>query len=336
MATQREVAKLAGVSFITVSRVINNRNNVKEETRKRVLAAIKKLNYYPNSLARGLNSNSVNTIAIIVPTREGVSIHGTEFYNRIIEGAEQVCVKFKYDLIFPTAKAYGSVYDYLKTYYERKADGMLFIAPDTESSQMDDVVERKIPCVIVAGRPKQKIPFVDVNNFEGIVKAVDYLVRNGHSRIGFLKGIFDNQNAIDRLKGFRAGMLKNKLKIVEEWILDGSYTEESGKQAFGELLKIEERPTAIICANDAMAIGLCKEIRTLGFRVPEDFSVIGFDGIIQSAYTEPSLTTLRQPLVEMGRTAVEILFEKMKDASAKKESVILEAELLKRESVARI
>jgi LacI family transcriptional regulator len=327
---------MAGVSFIIVSRVINNRNNVKDETRVKVLEAIKELNYYPNSLARGLNSNSVNTIAIVVPTAEGVSIHGTEFYNRIIEGVEQACVRARSDIIFPTVKAHGSDYDYLKTYYERKADGMIFIAPDLENPQMDDAVERKIPCIIVTGRLRQDIPFVDVDNHDSLARAVDYLASRGHVKIGFLKGIFDNQNANDRLLGYRDGMRKHGFPVREEWLLEGSFTEESGRDAFRALLKRDEKPTAILCANDSMAIGFCAEIKAQGYQVPRDFSVIGFDGIIQSAYTEPALTTLRQPLVDIGRNAAEMLMKRMANPEEKLNSVVMHSELVERESVRSI
>ncbi len=330
MANLHDVAKRAQVSIITVSRVINNKGNVKDETKERVLKAVEELKYYPNSLGRGLNSNKVNTIGIIIATIEEVSIHGTHYYNELMAGIERVCTKNSYDMLIPTQKKFsGKDYDYLKLYYERKVDGLLMVSPDLVPSQMEEVAENKIPCVVIGDRTeKYGISYVDSDNRGGIFRVAEFLIQKGHRKLSFLKGLKDNRHVNDRLNGFYDAVHKYGLTVRDEWLLDGDFSVDSGRNALRTLISGEDMPTAIFCANDIMALGVLFEAQAAGVKVPDQLSVIGFDGLEVHRYTNPSLATIRQPLVDMGYAAAEILFQKLKGPADLPETRIFPVELL--------
>ncbi len=335
MVTQSEVAKRAGVSFITVSRVINNKGNVKEETRERVLEAIKELKYYPNSLGRGLNSNKVNTVGIVIATLMGVNIHGNQFYNELMSGIEGICIRNSHDMLISTQKKYPGVeYDYLKLYYERKIDGIIMVSPNIPESQLRQIEEERIPCVIIDDHSDEhRISYVDADNREAVNLAGDYLFQKGHRKMGFLKGVENNRNAQDRLAGFYDVIAKHNLDLKEDWILEGDFTVEGGRDALRKLVAQNNLPTVLLCANDQMALGVMAEAKNAGLKIPEDLSVMGFDGIEAHRYTTPILTTMRQPLVEMGVAAAEMLFEQINNTDYVQEIRIFPVELISGESV---
>ena len=162
MATQKDVAKLANVSFITVSRVINNMGNVKDETRKRVLEAIKELNYYPNTIAQGLNRNKVNTLAIQAPLPAHVGVEETSYYRRILIGIEKYCIKMNYDILLSTQRRSDQDFDYLKPFYERKADGIAVLGARPSDDEYRKIVSDKIPYIVIGDRhPSIKDYYVD-------------------------------------------------------------------------------------------------------------------------------------------------------------------------------
>jgi DNA-binding LacI/PurR family transcriptional regulator len=335
MVTQHDVAKKANVSFITVSRVVNQRGNVKEETRQRVLEAIAELNYHPNSLGRGLHLNKINIIGIVIATNFGISIHGTAYYNELMIGMELACTDHSYDMLIPTQKYCGSEFDFLKLYYERSVDGIILVAPDIQNPQIKEIHENNIPCVIINERPPDnfRINYIDTDNKDGTIKATEYLVKKGHTKIAFLKGVNTSRNVCDRLEGYLEIMEKYKLPVDNDWILPGDYALPSGREAVKKLLTVKNFPTAILCANDLMALGVLMEARNSGVRIPDDLSVIGFDGIESARYTIPSLATVRQPLEDIGYTAAEMLFRKLKDPNHPQEIQIFPVEFIPGESV---
>ena len=205
--TQVEVAKKAGVSFITVSRVINGKGYVKKETRERVLAAIKDLNYYANHIGQALRGKNVNTIGIIIPEPPNVPVHGMEYYNLLMQGIDRSTVAHKYDILLSTYKQDDSNVDYFRLYYKRKVDGIILFIPDMRYLKTDEIEKRNIPCVIIGEYPAGKnISFVDAENFEGMYRVTEYLISRGFKRIGFVKGRAFMQNSSDRYEGFLNAM----------------------------------------------------------------------------------------------------------------------------------
>ncbi len=330
MVTQSDVARRAQVSFITVSRVVNNKGNVKEDTRERVLKAIEELKYYPNTCGRGLHYNKVNSIGVVMATTKEVNIHGTYYYNELMIGIEQACINNACDMLISMLKQYpGQEFDYLKLYYERKVDGLILVSSKLSKSQVKDIVTRNIPCVVIGERfDKAKISYVDSDNRNGIFTVGEYVIQLGHRKMAFLKGMGSHGHAVDRLNGFNDLIHKYQLNIPKHWILDGNFSVESGRQALRTLLAGDEIPTVILCSNDTMALGVLLEAKEAGVRVPDDLSIIGFDGVDTCRFTNPTLTSIRQPLIEMGNAAANMLFHKVKQPDNSQEIRIFPVELL--------
>jgi LacI family transcriptional regulator len=333
MVTQRDVAQKAGVSFITVSRVLNGNGYVKEETREKVLKTIKELNYYTNHIGRALHVKSVNTVGIIIPTPANVTVHATDYYNLLMAGIEKSTMTHNFDLLLSTYGNDESQVDYLRLYYQRKVDGLILITPDLKHPQIKDIPKKDIPCVIIGDRPPRNIiSCVDADNFGGMCRVTEYLISKGHRRIGFAKGNHMARNASDRFKGFCDTMKKNGLTIHNGWIFEGDFTPESGRDALKKVLSAGNPPSALICANDLMALGALSEAKHAGVKIPQELAIIGFDGIGITAFTDPPLSTVRQPLFDMGFSASEMLFNKIKDPKQPPESKIFPVELIERTS----
>ncbi len=333
MVNQRDVAKRAKVSFITVSRVINNKENVKMETRERVLKAIEELNYHPNSLGRALNFNRMNNIGVIVPTVQGVSIHGTHYYNELMIGIELACTAHSYDMQISTQKYNASGFDLLKLYYERKVDGIILVSPPLDSLQFNEIAVNCIPCVAINARfDKYKISYVDNDSKGGIIMATEYLFQKGHQKIAFLKGS-PGQNSQDRFEGFQEAMHRYGIPINPDWVISGDYTVNAGKAALLKILAQGNLPSVILCSNDLMALGVLMEARKSGIKIPDDLSVMGFDGIDAAKYTNPALTTVKQPAEEMGYTATEMLIKQLSSPNYLPEIKVFPVELIPGESI---
>ncbi|MGL1892466.1 MAG: LacI family transcriptional regulator [Spirochaetaceae bacterium] len=337
MATQKDVAKLANVSFITVSRVINNMGNVKPETREKVKEAIKELNYYPNSIAQGLNKNRVHTLAIETPLPVDQSVEATSYYTRLLAGIESFCIKSHYDILLSSSRGRMEDFDCLKPYYSRKADGVIILGAKPTGEQFIRIDKDNIPCVVIGDRdPTSKVNYVDTKNFEGMYDATKLLIENGHSKIAFITGNVDTQNSIDRYKGYCKAMEENNLSMDKEWLFPGDYTKESGGRAIKTLLNLKNRPTAVVSSTDLMAIGIYEEFKTQGLVVPDDISIIGFDGHELCNYMSPPLSTMRQPLEDMGAEAARILIDQIEDRNINTQHLIFPVEYQQGSSVKKL
>lgn len=316
MATQKDVAKLAKVSFITVSRVVNNMGNVKEATKLEVQKAIKELNYYPNSIAQGLNRNRVQTLAVETPLPPHTSIEETSYYTRLLSGVEKYCINIGYDILISSQRARMGVFDCLKPYYSRKADGVIILGAKPTEEQLKRISEENIPCVIIGDRhPSFKINFLDTENISGMYNATKHLINNGHKKIAFIKGNVENQNSIDRFTGYKKATEEFGLEIDPKWIINGDYSKESGHMAFKVLSSMKNRPTAVVTSTDMMAFGVYEEAAKQGLTIPDTISIIGFDGHELCNYLTPPLTTVRQPLEEMGEKAAELLIDQVENSN---------------------
>ena len=333
MVNQRDVAKQAKVSFITVSRVINNRDNVKPETKERVLKVIEELNYHPNSWGRALNYNRMNTIGVIIPTEQGVSIHGTYFFNELMIGIESACTAYFYDMYISTQKYKATQFDLLKLYYERKVDGIILVSPPMDHPQMNEVEKNNIPCVVINERfDHLKISRVDNDNKGGMFLATEYLIQKGHTKIAFLKGL-PGHNSEDRFDGFQDAMNHHGIPVIPEWVLQGDFNVKSGEVTLHKLLNQSNLPTAILCSNDLMALGILMEAKKVGLNIPDDLSIVGYDGIDTTMYTNPVLTTVKQPAKDMGYMATKMLIRQINSSKYSQETKIFPVALIPGESV---
>lgn len=334
MVSQMDVAKKAGVSFMTVSRVINNKENVKEETRKKVLKAIKELGYYPNVLGRGLNINKTETIGILIPLCS--HLFSTQYYIELLRGVEQYCAEKGFGLLFYPRRDESGNIDYQQLFQERRVDGLLIIAPPLKDLQLLTLMKKKIPFVVIDGREaggkNKKIVYVDADNIGGATKAVEYLIKLGHKKIAHISGWNYVANGKDRLYAYKRTLKRNNINIREDYIVEGDFTEISGYNAMKKLLELRERPTAVFAANDLMAIGAIKAIREKRLSVPDNISIIGFDDIPLASYAIPPLTTVHQPIFKMGYESAKILLKLITTQKPKVGSQIMETRLVIRNS----
>jgi len=331
--TQEEVAKKAGVSFITVSRVINKKGYVKKETREKVLKAIKELNYYANHIGQALRSKRVNTIGIIIPEPPNVPVHGMEYYNLLMQGIDRSTVAHSYDILLSTYKQDDQNVDFFRLYFQHKVDGLILFIPDMRYLQTEEIEKWNIPVVIIGECPVGKnISYVDAENFEGMYRVTEYLISRRCRRIAFIKGRPFMQNSLDRFNGFISAMNKHGILIDYSIIFEGNYTSISGQNAMKSIISSGRIPDALICSNDLMALGALSEAKKANIMIPDDLSLIGFDDISITVFTDPPISTVRQPLFDMGFTASEFLFNKISYPEMPAKSMIFPVELIIRKS----
>ena len=307
--TLEQIAELAGVSRATVSRVINGGPYIRTEVRERVLRVIQEHNFHPNAVARSLARRRTNAIGLLVP--EPVSrLFNDAYFPPLAEGVAEACHdRDLYMALLTVNEPEDPVvrgHLYRRIFTSGYHDGIIMA-----SSPRSDVVTRMMidfgVTFVLAGRQLDypDLPCVDVDNIGGARMAVDYLVSLGHRRIGTIGGPDIMSAGVDRLDGFQAAMRGHGLPVDPKHIIKGDFTERSGFEA--GLRLSEDPPSALFVASDMMAAGAMRAFAARGLRVPDDVSIVSFDGFPLSATTHPALTTITQPVVECGRRAVEML-----------------------------
>ena len=331
MPSQSDVAKLANVSFMTVSRVINGKENVKEETRRKVMKAIEELGYYPNAAARALNNNKTDGIGIIIPHSEFMTV--APYFLDLITSLEENIDKKGYHLVFKLPSAMKNAADYSQLYMERKVDGVIVLAPSVDQWLLRKLLTDNVPSVVVYGRDDDlDINYIDADNHNGAKKIINYLVKLGHRRIGMVTGSTTLICGRDRISGYLEALSENEVDVDKRLIFYGDWKPESGKRAFNYFFNLEEPPTAIFCANDHMALGIMNSARENNIEIPRDLSLFGYNDIIYSGYLTPPLNTMKQPLQEIGEKAVDLLIKTIEDPGRPREKIMMQPEFIERES----
>lgn len=300
--TIRDVAREAGVSVSTVSRVLNDKDDVARDTYERVQAVIQQLGYTSSLAARSLRSHRTNVIGLIVPDV------GDPFSIQVMKGVYKAIADLNYDLIAYTS---GSIKNpssaqreqyYVSLLNGSITDGVIIVTPTTTSFST--------AAPVVAIDPNKQSPgcrAVIATNHAGILAAMEYLLGLGHRRIGFIGGRPDLECSEQRLQGYKDALREAKLALDPDLIIIGDFTTETARGCTRRMLSLPEPPTAICAANDQSAIGAIEAACEMGFRVPDDLSVVGFDNIPEAAYFSPPLTTVDQFIDKMGQVATEML-----------------------------
>lgn len=334
-STIYDVAKIAGVSPSTISRVMNNPEIVAEDTRQKVINAVKELAYIPNMMAASMPKRKTNYIGLIIPDITNI------FFSNLVRGVQDVCEKHGYNvLVVNSDDSQEKEGRYLKLLYSRRVDGVILTVAgyrEKEFPEEELSLLKKMNIVLIDREINgMTTPIVKVNNFSGAYSAVKYLLTMGHRKIMYLAGIEGTKTNQERKKGYLAALKKAKINWEKE--LAGDFRLDTAYQKiiyhWPQLKNSDKLPTAIFAANDLMAIGALKAFAQLKIRVPEDISIIGFDNIPFSDCTCPPLTTIAQPTYLMGQKAVETLL-KVIDKKKIKKSVEFETELIERDSVSR-
>lgn len=323
-----DVADEAGVSYATVSRVINNKDHVSPEKRERVLRAMAQLGYVANMQARSLAGGESRVVGLLV------DYLSSSYMDEIIRGIDEALDAENYDLmLYTTHRRKTKESAYVTKLTRRLADGLLLILPRNAAAYLDTLRQRQFPHVLVDYlSDKQNVPSVSTTNFRGAYDAMSFLLSLGHRRIGFITGTMEFGCARDRLDGYRAALKDHGIPVDPHLVCEGNFMQPQGYQNAQRLLSLPEPPTAIFSSNDMMAFGVMEAARERGLRLPEDLSIVGFDDIPQASYVHPALTTVRQPLEEMGRSAAHLLLKYIAHPNAEIERIELPTRLIIRES----
>lgn len=326
LATISEVARLAGVSVATVSRVINDPKIVTNKTRLKVEAVINELNYEPNALGRNLRTAQSRLILTLIPSIEN------PFYTEIINGIEDTALEHGYNILLcetdSNPKREASYFNLVKN---RLADGVISMDPTVDKEELLSLANR-YPVVQCSEYDEDgTISYVTINNELAAYHAVKHLIKMGHRKIALINSHEIFLYARERRHGYEKALKEFNIPINSNWIINTDNLKfEEGQRAMQNLLKLEERPTAVFAVSDILAIGALKEINTNGLHVPNDMAIVGFDKISFSNMTHPTLTTISQPRYRMGTLSASMLIDKIKGNTV--DSIVLDHELVIRES----
>jgi DNA-binding LacI/PurR family transcriptional regulator len=324
----RSVARLANVSIATVSRTINRVSTVNPKTAKRVWEVIEKLNYFPNTQARSLVSGRSRLLGLIV------SEITNPFFPELIQGFEDIAVEHGYEILISSTN-----YDprrmslCIRRMLERRAEGVAVMTFGVEKPLLEQFAERNIPLVFVdEGPDRSGISLLRVDYHHGIRQGVQHLAALGHRDIAFISGRKGLHSAQSRLAAFSRSLEECGIDADPEWIVEGDHTMEGGIEAMARLLKVRQRPTAVMCSNDMTAIGVLHTLYRAGLRVPDDLSVIGFDDIHIAQVTIPPLTTIQMSCFDLARAAVTALRAHVEEGGEPKRNYQIPTHLVVRES----
>jgi len=330
MASMEEVAKRAGVSIATVSRVLNNNGKVNDATRARILKAIRDLKYQPSRVAKRLRSKSVssNLLGVLIPDIQN------PFYVEVLEGIEEVAYNNNYALIMCN---FGQDEKKEKLYLEilqsEAIDGLIAAPASEEDLQLKKMVQEGLPVVCVdRGLSGIDVDVVLIDNETGAYNAVDYLAKSGYKRIAHITGLLSIPSSRLREKGYRQALEDNGLPVLDELIRHGDSKLPSGIDLCRELLDLPDPPDAIFTGNNLITLGALEVIHSRNLRIPDDVAIVGFDDMFWASSLNPPLSAVRQPAREIGRRAGELLIQRISDPERSSIQMILNTELMKRSS----
>ena len=325
-----EVAKLSGVSRSTVSRVINNDPNVKESTRARVKEVIRKVNYRPNSVARGLASGRTRIIGLVLPTAQS-SLFTDPYYPRLIQGITAVCNARDYSVMLWLTNPEQEQSKIHQLVSDSLLDGMVIASYLIDDPILEALTKAGLPFLLIGRHPtRTDLSYLDADNLQGAREAVVHLLRLGRSRVATITGPKNMIAGIDRREGYERAFRERGMSPDPALMVEGDFSESGGYTSMMRL--IPQNPDAVFVASDTMAVGALRALRESGKRIPEDVAVVGFDDIPSAAHMDPPLTTVRQSIQGMGQLAAETLIQIVNEGTAPPHRLVLPTELVIRSS----
>lgn len=330
MATIRDVAKLAGVSVSTVSRVLNQNGYVNKETEQKVVAAISKLNYEPNAVARGLASKKTGTIAIILPDISN------PFFPELARAVEDVARTYGYTVFLCNSDDHSDKEkSYIDVLHKKYIDGIIFASNTLTGSDIERMHKQNTPFVVLDRTPDQEsCSIVRSKNFHGAQLAVEHLLEVGCKKIAHIYGPQHFSTARERLMGYE-DCVRDYNWFSPSLMIPGDFSMNGGKKAAEILLKRFPDVDGIFIGNDLMAVGALKVLNQKGIKVPDEMAICGFDGISLTEMIEPEITTVAQPIYEMGALATRILIKKIERHLEQNQCYEFDVKLIPRESTRR-
>lgn len=324
MAVIKDVATLAGVSISTVSKYFNNPNGLSEPYRSKVAAAVEELNFKPNAIARGLRTKRTNIIALIVP--DITNAFYVEVYNSIRLNA----LSHGYiTQLYTTEENFNILSELLSQLSSSKIDGIILCFLDEdESIDLLDRVQTTVPVTLLSWDSDTLFNSVVLDLTKTMYDATNYLISKGHSKIAYVNGRAGSRISVQKMNGYQKAMALQNFPVPEDYIFSGNYAYRTGYQAAKHFMQCADPPTAIVAANDIIAIGCCKYLNLNGYHVPHDISVVGMDGIQQAKIYDPSITTMSMPIPQMCAEAVNLLINKINHPSSKTRHILFDTNLI--------
>ena len=305
--TMGDIARVTGLSTMTISRALRENESVSDATRKKVLEATKRLGYHVDFIARQLRAKHTFQFGVVVPFRGYV---GQYYFGQILQGIQGVLTGTDYHIsLFDSgSEDFNDPQKCVDLCHQRRVGGLIIVSPGQNERYPKIFADLAMPLIVVGSSlGRQAISYVDVDNSSGASVMTQHLIDLGHKKIGFIKGRSEGRDAAQRELAFRKTMAANDVRVVDKWIGQGDYETRKAFHLSLDWLAKRDRPTAIFAANDQMAYGVIDAARALNLRVPEDLSVAGFDDLESSAECVPSLTTVAQPMATLGREAARYL-----------------------------
>ena len=323
----KDIARSANVSHSTVSRALNNSPRVKSETVERIRQIAEQSGYRGSAIARSLATRRTMTIGVVVTTIADLFAAG------VVSGIETVAGDHGYSVFLANSNADPErEMRVVRTFEERRVDGIIVTASRVGALHLPLLSRMNVPIVLLNNQhPSDFAHSVMIENFSASYEATTHLVDLGHHKIAYIGDRNGRQSDTERFGGYRQGLDSGNLPFQPEYVLYGSGTPESGKEAMAAFLKLPEPPTAVFCYDDMTALGAIRQIHSAGLHVPGDISVVGFDDLSILQFTEPPLTTIRQPMSQMGRLAMEAMLDLLSGSGATHE-IKVRGELIVRES----
>lgn len=317
--TIKEIAKLAKVSIATVSRAYNDSSKVKKNTYNKIIAIAEQLNYSPNLLAINFVKKKSNIIGLILPDIVD------EFFSDIIKGVDEVSYANNYFTMVISSHGNRSIVESIHNLSSSGIIGGLIILIPNLNEDLELVLKKiTIPLVIISGtNVTSQFDTISINNYQGMYKLVEHLIKKGYKKLALIEGPQDNNDSIFRKHAFIDACLENKISLSKDWITQGDFTLKSGMKACEKLLKLKNRPQVIVAANDMMAIGCYEVIKKKKLAIPKQIAVTGFDDIFVARHLFPPLTTVKTEITELGSQATKLIINRLKNNKIKKTKHLL-------------
>ncbi|MBP3038811.1 LacI family DNA-binding transcriptional regulator [Bacillaceae bacterium Marseille-Q3522] len=335
--TIKDVAKLANVAPSTVSRVIANSPRISERTKRRVREAMKELDYHPNFIARSLANQSTQAIGLVMPSFRG-TVFQNPFFSVVLQGLSEGAHQKQYTLSMTTGKTDEEIYDgVVRMVQGGTVDGVILLYAKIEDKVLSYLQNQQTPFVVI-GKPYinvEDITHVDNNNFRAMKEATEYLIQLGHERIAFVGGNVHFTVTVERLLGYEKALREAGLPYYEEYIVHNEFLQEGGQKAIKGLLSLHHPPTALVVADDFMALGILKTLDELGIIVPEMMSIISFNNVLYTEMSRPPLTSVDINIFDLGFEAAKHLIQKLENPKEPVKRIIIPHKIVERASCSR-
>ncbi|MDG0810191.1 LacI family DNA-binding transcriptional regulator [Cohnella rhizosphaerae] len=330
--TIKDVAKKAGVSPSTVSRVLSNHPRISKETSQKVKEIVEELGYHSNIMARGLISNKTYTLGMVLP-RPAEELFQNHFFSESIRGITTQASRQGYDVLMTAGSSeQDEVEAVTRLVKGRRVDGIILLQSRKNDPIISFLQKEAFPFILIGHYGSENILCVDNDNVQASYDATVHLISQGHERIGFVSGPTNLTVSDDRLKGYKKALSEHALRMEPDWIVEGEFLQESGYRAMAFFMNLPERPTALVVIDDIVTFGILRGLTELGYKVPDDLSLVSFNNIALSELSSPPLSSVDIGIYQLGYMASQLLIRHIDEDKTQQLRTIVPHKLIVRES----